>query len=495
MNPVIFLMTICAILMLIFQLYFNLDAYQNNQRVFKASVDGALKTAVTKLMNVRRDEFASQYKKWLLDTSKITLGLKLSAQDTLFSIQDKIPIDKTPRPPFTLNLPQLNVKSTTLTPTLRNEFVNYFVKNFLYNDFATGRVLFFTTSLGEKQREAFAQDKVNLKRLEQIYRRELQTEKITAPFTLQVKNYNFTKFDSLERDSLGKDYVTHPNTYGFGQQVSITATFPNVSKANLEKMKWLIFSSLVLMAITIFCFAYTLKMMFSQKRLSMLKDDFVNNMTHELKTPVATISIAAEAIADFEADKNQSMEYLSIIRSQAKNITNLIEKLLNSMLAEQDSLSLKLEKLSFNDLLCHVLQQHQPQFQLEKATVKSQITHESLFVTGDQTSLNHMLANLIDNAIKYSKGTPDINIILRKQKKELIFTISNHTEEIPEIYANRLFEKFFRVPQGNLHDVKGYGLGLSYVAYIVKQHHGKITTLIQGEIITFTLILPIHELA
>lgn len=489
------MMTISAILMLILQLFSNYDSYHSNERVFKSGVDNALRRSVNKLMNIRRDEFADQYKKWLLDTNLTVISTRFNGKENIFSIVDKKPTDKNPRPPFDLAWPEYKMKIDEITPKIKVDFVNSFVKDFLYSDFVTGRVLFFTTGLGERQAKAFQNESVDLARLRRIYLQELAKEDIKAPFKFKVNDYNFKRFNSKESDSLTQDYITHANLYGFGKQVAIVAIFPNIAKANFAKMKWMIFSSLVLIGITIACFTYTLNTMLSQKKLTKLKDDFVNNMTHELKTPIATISIAAEAIQDFEANKTMTTEYLSIIRSQASDMNNLIEQLLSSLLAEQTAIPLTFEKISFRNVVEHALQQYQPQIQVANANLLTAIIKGELFINGDEKHLKNVIANLIDNAIKYSVGLPTIKIILEKQYNQAIFKISNVAEEIPAMYLGRLFEKFFRVPTGNLHLVKGYGLGLSYVSYIVGQHNGHIDVLSEGDLITFTLTFPIDDFA
>jgi len=488
-------MTISAILMLVLQLFSNYETYHSNERIFKSGVDNALKQSVTKLMNIRRDEFADQYKKWLLDTNLTIISTKFDGKENIFSIEDKNPTDKDFRPPFDLAWPTYNEKIDKITPKIKVDFVNSFVKDFLYSDFVTGRVLFFTTGLGERQAKAFENDSVDLPRLRRIYLQELAKEDIKAPFKFKVNAYNFKRFNYKDSDSLAQDYVTHANLYGFGKQVAIVAVFPNIAAANFAKMKWMIFSSLVLIGITIACFTYTLNTMLSQKKLTKLKDDFVNNMTHELKTPIATIGIAAEAIQDFEANKTMATEYLGIIRSQASDMNNLIEQLLSSLLAEQTAIPLTVEKISFRNVIVHTLQQYQPQIQVANAKVSTTITDMDLFINGDEKHLRNVVANLIDNAIKYSVDVPNIKIILEKHHNQAIFKISNVAEEIPPMYLDRLFEKFFRVPTGNLHLVKGYGLGLSYVFYIVSQHKGYIDVISEGDLITFTLTLPIDDFA
>lgn len=492
-NLIVFLMTFCSLLLLGVQLYWNYESFYNNERVFKSQVDEGLNNAVSRLMNIRRDEFANQYKKWLLDTNLIEISCTYSEKNknTVFSIKDKkLPKNNT-RPPFDITLPTFKERLEKITPDAKIMFVNVFVREFLYNDFINGRTLFFTTSLGELQQKAFDKDRVDLKRLTKLYKQELSGYDMYSPFHLKVAEYQFKGFKHIDKDSIGKDYITRPYTYGFGNKYNVTAIFKNVALANLRNMKWLLLSSLILMSITIVCFAYTLKTMLSQTKLGMLKDDFVNNMTHELKTPVATISIAAEAIQDFETNKISANEYLGIIRHQAGKLTQLIDQILTRMLSEQTTITLKYIPVLFHDLILHCLQQYQPQIQLANATITLKLSNKEMMLNGDSAHLSNVIANLLDNALKYSLENPIINISTFEENKYLHFKISNNAHEIPKAFKDKLFDKFFRVPTGNMHTVKGYGLGLSYVAYIVKKHKGNITVESHPSITTFSLILPI----
>ena len=490
----IVLMSVCTLSLLSVQLYWNYKSFYTNKRIFKSQANDALSKSVSQLMDIRRDEFADQYKKWMLDTSLIKLSVKYdeNKKANLFIMEDAKISNKT-RPPFDVLMSSFKNRIDVLTPSLKKQLVDSFVKDFLYSDFATGRILFFTTSLGEMQSSAFSSDTLNLKRLENMYRKELLSSEIEASFSFNTAKYEFTKFSQQQKDSADINYHTKSYLYGFGHKVMVSAVFLDIDIANLKSMKWLLLSSFILMTIMVSCFAYTVNTMLSQKKLTELKDDFVNNMTHELKTPVATISIAAEAIQDFETNKVAVQEYLSIIRSQATGLTNLIEQILNHVQAEHTNLSLTPERVSFKEIVKYTLSQYQPQLKLNDAKVTTSFADEKLIITGDRNHLQQVIGNLLDNAIKYSIGNPEIQIFIQRDKHSMVFQISNKINEIPELYLNRLFEKFFRVPTGNLHQVKGYGLGLSYVAQIVRQHRGTVTVATKANVITFTLTLPLNE--
>lgn len=493
---IIILMICSTLLLLVLQLYWNYQAYRNNERTFKNQVNEKLDIAITELLNIRRDELSRQYKKWMLDTNfvQITCFFNQKTKQTIFSLKDKSPQASKPNTTFKIAIPGFKPHLNHLTPSSKQMFVDKFVEIFLYNDFKYGRVLFYTTSLGEKLKLAFESDKPNVKSLTSIYKNELEKIGITQAFTLQIAPFNFDIFNSISKDSLDKThYFTKVYKYGFVKQMNIRAVFENSPLIQLQRMKWIIFVSLALMAITIGCFAYTIRSMLSQKKLALLKDNFVNNMTHELKTPVSTISIAAEAMQNFEINEATYAEYLQIIRAQAGNLTKLIDQILMSMLNEKAFMSLSSTKVSFQQLIESCIQLHQPQLNLTDAVLTTDLPKDQIWLKADPIHLTNVLVNLLDNAIKYSIDKPIIHISLIGENNNAIYSIRNNAVEIPKEYYEKVFERFFRIPTGNVHSVKGYGLGLSYANYIVQKHNGTLSVNSTTEFTTFTLTLPLYE--
>lgn len=494
-NLIIILMTICTVLLLALQLYWNDEVYQNNDRIFRSDVNDALEESVNKLINIRRDEFAVQYKTWLADTNMIEISCSYNekTKSTVFSIKDKNVIEADNRLPTRLSLTEFKERLDHITPFAKTMFINSFVKNFVYYDLKDAKVYYHTTKLGQLLSEAFAKDQLDTVRLGRLYQQALFKRGIKEPFQLQTFKYQFDKFDSTSQDSIGKMYGTRHFKYGFVNKITLTASFANPKLIYLQKMKWILSSSLLLIVITLSCFVYTIKTMLTQKKLTLLKDDFVNNMTHELKTPVATISIAAEAIDQFNLDEKAKTEYISIIRYQAANLTHLIDQILTNLVNQQAIIGLGKKKILFNELLHLVLQQYQPQFLTANGTLKLSLSTKKMWVNADHIHLGNTIANLLDNALKYGKHQSQITVDLLQQENNVVLKIANVGEEIPTEYLSKIFEPFFRVPTGNVHQVKGYGLGLSYVHDIVKQHGGHITVTSINQLTTFTLQLPLYD--
>jgi two-component system phosphate regulon sensor histidine kinase PhoR len=232
-----------------------------------------------------------------------------------------------------------------------------------------------------------------------------------------------------------------------------------------------------------------------QRRLTELKNDFINNVTHELKTPIATVSVAIEALSSFDAlrDPRRTGEYLNIARLELGRLSLLVDKVLKMSLFEQDRPQLHPEPLNFRALVEEVLASMQLQFEKSGARVRFEARDGDFHLTGDRLHLTSVIYNLLDNALKYSAADPEIQIGLARQDGTLRMTVRDRGIGIPAEYQHRIFDKFFRVPTGDVHNTRGHGLGLHYVANVVRQHLGTIRAEAGpgGEGTCFTVTLPL----
>ncbi|WP_247237309.1 sensor histidine kinase KdpD [Telluribacter sp. SYSU D00476] len=251
--------------------------------------------------------------------------------------------------------------------------------------------------------------------------------------------------------------------------------------------------SVFLLAVTSLAFAVIHLNLQRQRRLIQLKNDFISNVTHELKTPIATVGVALEALQSFDVDRNpeQTREYLDISRKELDRLSMLVDKVLKMALFEQQDLALTPERLDADQLVRQVLSTMKPQLEKYGALCTYEPHGDNFTLLADRVHLTNVLYNLLDNALKYSEGTPTVSIRLSTTDEQLRLEVLDKGIGIPAEYRHRIFEKFFRVPSGNIHNVKGYGLGLSYVASVVKAHQGRIEVESepqQGS--RFTLLLP-----
>lgn len=215
----------------------------------------------------------------------------------------------------------------------------------------------------------------------------------------------------------------------------------------------------------------------AQRRLTELKNDFIQNVTHELKTPIATVGVAIEALRNFDAmrDPNRTREYLDISKSELNRLSLLVDKVLRMSLFEKTTPVLHLETIDFQAIVNEVLASMRLQFEHQNAKVNYEAMGEHFMLKGDRLHLTSVVYNLLDNAMKYSPGQPEIAVRLFSEGNETKLEVADRGIGIAPEHRERIFEKFYRVPTGNVHDAKGHGLGLSYVASVVEQHGGRVS--------------------
>jgi signal transduction histidine kinase len=243
----------------------------------------------------------------------------------------------------------------------------------------------------------------------------------------------------------------------------------------LKQMAGLLGLSLFITILIGFVMIYLFRRMLSQEKLHQLKNDLINNMAHELKTPIATISLAVDGISNpaIKNDNEKFNAYTSILKEENKKLNTHVERVLQSALLEKGELTLEKKEIDLNSLLMNCLDTYQLQIQNKKAKV-SFTSHENIKMTGDTFHLSNAFTNLLDNALKYSKENCEIEISLMKNGNYAEIRYKDNGIGIPRELQSKVFEKFYRVQGGNLHDVKGSGLGLSYVKSIIEKHGGTI---------------------
>ena len=237
-------------------------------------------------------------------------------------------------------------------------------------------------------------------------------------------------------------------------------------------------------------FYYIWKNLRQQIQLNALRDEFIGNITHELKTPITTVGVALETL-NMSGDMHnaQSRKYLDICQSELKRLSMLVERILHSR-----SPQVHYEKLDVKLVLEEVMDRMKVQFENKHADVDIQEEGDGFVISGDKTHMSGVFYNLLDNALKYSSGHPVIKVHLVRNNGTIRLDIVDNGIGIAPDYQDKIFEKLYRVPQQNRHDVKGHGLGLSYVADVVKQHHGKIDLVSEpGKGSTFSMTLPAYH--
>lgn len=292
--------------------------------------------------------------------------------------------------------------------------------------------------------------------------------------------------DSISRDITGIKWDEDGHSFG--------VYFPDKNIDIISAMKQWVFTSMILLLVVLF-FGYSMFVILKQKRLSEVKTDFINNMTHELKTPISTISLSSEVLMqDGIAQQPERLkQYASIIQNENNRLKRQVDKVLQIATLEKGDVSLRKESLDIHAIITSALSTLQVMAAEKEGSIKLDLAAERCEIQGDRVHLTNVIYNLLDNAIKYSKQ-PEVHVSTESSAKKLIIYFKDNGLGLAREDRERIFDKFYRVSQGNVHDVKGFGLGLFYVRRILDAHRGKITVTSElGQGSMFKVELPFNQ--
>lgn len=375
---------------------------------------------------------------------------------------------------------------------------------------STGQTVIFTRKFSDSLRKAFPgrrdrmmqflfdidslQDSVKIRELDSAYAKRLDEQNLDIPFVInRVK----TKEHAAPKESAEKERepVFNEVILGFRNPVTYRLAISNKTSFILKRIAIPILFSVFLVAFTALSFSLLYRNLLRQNRLADIKNEFISNITHELKTPIATVSVAIEALRSFNAnlDPRRTKEYLDISANELQRLSLLVDKVLKLSMFEKKEIDLQYGPLDMKELVREVTSSLR--LQLEKHHAQLNVASEgNTTLEGDRLHLVSVVFNLLDNAIKYSADAPKIDVKIIGDDSKVNLVIKDSGIGIPEEYKGKIFEKFFRVPTGNLHNAKGYGLGLSYVAHVINRHKGTIDVeSIPGDGSKFIISLPKHK--
>ncbi|MFN2456852.1 MAG: sensor histidine kinase [Chitinophagaceae bacterium] len=328
------------------------------------------------------------------------------------------------------------------------------------------------------------QDSVTVKEIKTVFAERMQQQNMYVPFTV----------NSFQRER-SKERVFNEVTVGFKNPVTYQLQLGNTFPYLVKRITIPVLLSLFLVGFTVVSFSLLYRNLLRQRRLADIKNEFISNITHELKTPIATVSVAIEALRSFNAslDPKKTKEYLDISANELQRLSLLVDKVLKLSMFEKKEVELKYELLNMQDLVKEVTSSMRLQFEKHQAMVN--ISHEGdTTLQGDRLHLVSVIFNLLDNALKYSNEKSRIGITITGTDSKVSLCVADNGIGVPDEYRKKIFEKFFRVPTGNLHNAKGYGLGLSYVANVAEKHNGEIKVeRAESEGSRFILTLPKHK--
>jgi two-component system phosphate regulon sensor histidine kinase PhoR len=265
----------------------------------------------------------------------------------------------------------------------------------------------------------------------------------------------------------------------------------------MKQMRMMILGVIFFTLVIISAFYVTVSALLRQKKLSEIKNDFINNMTHEFKTPLATISLAVDALRNDKVakDKLKSDYFSGIIKEENRRMNKQVESILQAALLEKQELQLNLQPIHVHEIIRDVMDNFALQLQERQAKSELCLAAKNDLLDADEVHFTNLISNLVDNAIKYSKDNLLIKISTSDTSRHLVIKVEDSGIGMNKETLRRIFEKFYRAHTGNIHNVKGFGLGLSYVRTVVDAHNGRIkaeSTLGKGSI--FTIEFPLHQL-
>ena len=309
-------------------------------------------------------------------------------------------------------------------------------------------------------------------------------------FIIKNGNYNITDFSTDEVTEMPQEEIPEEDTplmrsdYEvdlFTNEIKspgrLTVYFPNKSSVLWGGNVWrTLLASFLSSAIVLLCFGYTIYVIFTQKKLSEMKTDFINNMTHEFKTPIATISLAADSITNPSILSNEEKikRFASIIKQENKRMNNQVEKVLQMASLDKKNSKLKITSVHLHEVIEQAATNARLKVKKKEGAVRTDLQATDAIIEADLTHISNIINNLLDNANKYSPEKPKISVHTRNVKGGVEVIVRDEGIGMSKEARKHIFDKFYRVHTGNLHDVKGFGLGLSYVKAMITAHKGQI---------------------
>ena len=332
--------------------------------------------------------------------------------------------------------------------------------------------------------------------IDSVIRYQLVKNNLKISFTFNV----FDRFNNIYlNDSINKkpdrfsSYIFPFVTNDLIHQVYLIVYFPYEKAYLFRQISIMLITSSLLIFSMIFIFIYAIGTIIKQEKLAIMKNDFINNMTHEFKTPISTISLACQALTDEDIPKSRDLydTYINIIEEENKRLGSMAEKILQSAIIEKAVMNLNILDIDMTDIISDMVRNVEIQIKQKNGSIQFDNQASDGSVKGDPVHISNVVNNLIDNAIKYSTEAPDIKLTLKEEGNCIIVEIADNGIGISKGNQKKIFEKLYRVPTGNVHEVKGFGLGLTYVKAIIEKHKGSITLESQlGKGTTFFIRLP-----
>lgn len=464
---IIALVTFATIGLMIIQVYWIQDAVKVKQAVFFRDLEQAMRRVVFELDKMRLQDRVERQSKIFKQRQNL--------YDTFDSINQF----------FSIGV------GTWSSP---NDFDNWLRK--------TGRanraLEELTFSYTEQEQGGFFYSRKDL--IDSLISRELKEKRINTKYEFGVfspatNSMILQKTGKYPEELLNDSYYFDLSPLGtlFTYPNKLLIHFPNEKSFIVRQLWRLLGISVFLFIVIIFSFSFSMFIINRQKRLSVMKNDFINNMTHEFKTPISTIALACEALKDKDIKKSDIIynNYIGVINEENKRLGSMAEQILQTAVLDQGQLKLKKAQVNMHDIIQNAVNSKQIAAKEKGGDIEMQLKATKPLMNGDKVHLTNLVVNLIDNALKYNVGTPKVIINTVNNNGLLLIRVQDNGIGISKSNQKKIFEKLYRVPTGNVHNFKGFGLGLSYVKATTELHNGTINVDSEpGKGSTFTIKIP-----
>lgn len=444
----IILLSLTLLVIIGLQLYFNISSYRTEQEIFRRKVNESLRKSLELTHEKHRAAAIQKLKEYLRDETKAKITCKWDSNNTktVFTISDVERSGKGQHD-LSLSLEDIPERIDSISPAVKERFINRFCENTRL-DLKDGAVWYYTQNIGNYLEKSYLRSPVTAEKMADAYREVLKENFITADFKVNPAKTDPSMI-STEKVDIALFKPRGP--------VYFSASFENPHYYLIRKQAWALCGSFILILVSAVSFTYMIRTLLSQERLHEEKDQLITNITHELKTPLAAIQITAEAMKSFEQSREEQQHYLEIILKNTASLNRLTSDILQEARTGKTALQLKPTNISV--LISGVSET----FRAENVKISCSGAKDLVLKTDPGHFLN-LMNNLIDNAIKYNESpVKQVDICVSEREKEARIEVKDNGIGIPDEFKSRVFERFFRVPTHDVHNVRGYGIGLSYV--------------------------------
>ncbi|MCH2045111.1 MAG: HAMP domain-containing histidine kinase [Saprospiraceae bacterium] len=493
-ERIIWLMSAATFGIIAIQVYSIARSIELNNDLFEQNVYAALDHVVSKLEQVEIEQTAALYNLTLPDVStQNTQGVTVVGVEEISTYLDT---DSAKNPQFS--------SGGKVTNASYPKKVFGSVKAWGGNDqaaFMTHFTTYFTHHRIVK--DISVEKRLSLKKLDDILKEELKEKDITGEYAYGVYSNMKDTFVLLnavcnskkEHYADKKNFKYRINLYpSSNEQVAqLFIDFPNHKRDVLGGIWVNLLGGIIFTGIVIFCFWYTIRVILRQKKLSEMKTDFLNNMTHEFKTPIATISLATDAITGWikKGKPEKATRFVNIIKEENKRMDNQVGKVLQMARIDKREFKLNISTVDVHQIVAKAADHVSLRIEQQKGSVHLNLKASKTLIEADETHFTNIIHNLLDNAIKYSPENPRITLHTLDVPRGIKIMVEDNGLGISKEARKSIFDKFYRVPTGDVHDIKGFGLGLSYVKAIVTGHAADIDVTSElGKGSTFMLTFP-----